>query len=67
MAFVVRSDAQQTKYSFECPLNSGGKISVHYCVFESSAEQDIEFTMCAAAHPSKVQHLLSFDETLEER
>ena len=34
--------------------NSGGKISVHYCIFESSAEQDIEFTMCEAAHRSKV-------------
>ena len=46
--------------------NSGEKISVHYSVFESSAEQDIKFTMCAAAHPSKAYHLLSF-ETLEER
>ena len=66
MAFAVCSDAQQTKYSFECPLNSGGKISVHYCVFESSAEQDIEFTMCEASHRSKVLHLLSF-EIWEER
>ena len=41
--------------------DSGGKISVHYCVFESSAEQDIEFTMCAAAHPSKV-YCIAFTE-----
>ena len=39
--------------------HSGGKISVHYCVFEKSAEQDIELAMCAAAHPSKIKHLLS--------
>ena len=39
---------------------------MHYRVFESSAEQAIEFTMCAEFHTGKVQHLLSF-EILEER
>ena len=61
----VRTLSKQST-AFHVFWNSEGEISVHHCVSEGSAKQNIDFTMFAAAHPSKVQHLLSF-ETLKER
>ena len=56
---------RSAKIALSVFCNSGGKISVHYCVFESPYEQDIEFTMCEAAHRSKIWHVLSCEGVRE--